>query len=156
MNRQQRRLTIAAVVTLAFDAASKLYAVHALDNPIEIGGSLSLQLSHNPGVAFGLGQALPSALVLTITGLVCISVAVGGWTGVLRPPVAVGLIIGGAVGNLLDRLSGGSVVDIIHLTWWPTFNLADSAITVGAAGVIVSSLRPAIRDTAAVVRENPR
>lgn len=150
MNRAQKRLGIAAVSTLAVDAASKIYAVHALDKPIEIGGSLSLQVSYNPGVAFGIGQSLPAALVLAVTGLVCIGIARAGWTGLLRPPVAVGLILGGALGNLFDRLLGGSVVDMIHLTWWPSFNLADAAICAGAAGVVLSSLRPmAVSETAA-------
>ena len=141
MNRAQRRLGVVAVSTLAIDAASKIYADRALDIPIEIGGSLSLQVSYNPGVAFGVGQSLPSALVLIVTGLLCIGLAVAGWTGSLRPPVAVGLILGGALGNLFDRLLGGSVVDMIHLTWWPSFNLADTAICIGAVGVVLSSLR---------------
>jgi signal peptidase II len=46
------------------------------------------------------------------------------------------------VGNLLDRMTGGSVVDMIHLTWWPTFNIADVAICVGAALIVVWSLLP--------------
>lgn len=132
MNRAQRRLGVAAVSTLAADAASKIYAVQTLERPIEIGGSLSLQVSYNPGVAFGMGQSLPTALVVTVMGLICIAMAGAG---------AVGLILGGALGNLFDRLIGGSVVDMIHLTWWPSFNLADAAICVGALGVVVSSLR---------------
>lgn len=141
MNRAQRRLVVTAVSMLAIDAACKIYAVHTLERPIEIGGPLSLQVSYNSGVAFGMGQSLPTALVLAVTGLLCIGIAVAGWTGSLRPPVAVGLILGGALGNFFDRLIGGSVVDMIHLTWWPSFNLADAAICVGALCVVLSSLR---------------
>jgi len=130
-----------AAATLFADAATKAWAATSLDQPIEIGGSLSLQLSHNPGVAFGVGQSLPSGLLLAISGLICLAVAWGGWTGALHPPVAVGLIVGGAVGNLLDRMTGGSVVDMIHLTWWPTFNLADAAICIGAVLLVLASFR---------------
>lgn len=132
---------VVAAATLVLDAVTKVYAVHALDRPIEIGGSLSFQLSYNPGVAFGIGQSLPTALVLAVTGFICIGIAMAGWTGSLRPPIAVGLILGGALANLFDRLLGGTVVDMIHLTWWPSFNLADTAICVGAIGVVLSSLR---------------
>lgn len=142
MTRARRTLLVTALVTLAADLGSKVWASAKLDQPIEVVGSLSLQLGHNPGVAFGLGQSLPSWIVLLLTGLLCAAIAVAGWRGALIPPLAVGLILGGAVGNLLDRLVGGSVVDMIHLTWWPTFNLADVAICTGAVLVVVFSLLP--------------
>jgi signal peptidase II len=145
MNAARRTLVVTAVVTLVIDLASKAWASARLDRPVEIGGSLSLQLGHNPGVAFGVGQSLPVWVLLMFTGLLCAGIAVAGWRGALVPPVAVGLILGGAVGNLLDRLTGGSVVDMIHLTWWPTFNLADVAICTGAALVVVFALLPAQR-----------
>ncbi len=156
MNRAQRRLLLVSVATLAADAASKIYAVNQLDTPTPIIGSLSLQLSYNPGVAFGLGDSLPSVLLLTFTAVVCVAVAIGGWTGSLRPPVAIGLILGGALGNLFDRLLGGTVVDMIHLSWWPTFNLADTAITLGAVGVVLSSLRCDPTRAAPIAQENRR
>lgn len=93
-----------------------------------------------------MGRSLPSWVLLTLTGVLCAALAVAGWRGALVPPVGVGLILGGAVGNLLDRLSGGSVVDMIHLTWWPTFNLADAAICIGTAIVVVFSLLPERQD----------
>lgn len=134
-------MVVVALATLIADAASKAWASAALDRPIEIGASLSLQLSHNPGVAFGVGQSLPSWLLLALSGLICVGVTWGGWTGVLHPPVAVGLVVGGAVGNLLDRMTSGSVVDMIHLTWWPTFNLADAAICIGVVLLVLASFR---------------
>ncbi len=142
MTPARRTLLATAVVTLAADLASKAWATAELDQPIEIGGSLSLRLGYNPGVAFGVGQSLPSWTLLLLTGLICAAIAVAGWRGTLLPPVAVGLILGGAIGNLLDRLTEGSVVDMVHLTWWPTFNLADVAICVGAALAVVFSLLP--------------
>jgi signal peptidase II len=133
---------IAAGATLVLDATSKIYAANSLAQPVEIGGSLSLRLSHNSGVAFGLGSSSPVGLILVLTALLAASLAWAGWTGRLAPPVAVGLVIGGAAGNLLDRMIGGSVVDMIHLTWWPTFNVADIAICTGALWMALASLRP--------------
>lgn len=134
-------MIVAAATVLVVDAISKAWASASLDEPVELVGSLSLQLAHNPGVAFGVGDSLPSWVLLVITGVICTGIAWGGWTGVLHPPVAAGLIFGGAVGNLADRLTGGSVVDMIHLTWWPTFNLADVAICTGAALLVIGSFR---------------
>lgn len=141
MTRARRTLIIAAIATVLVDATTKAWAAAFLDRPIEIGWSLSLQLGYNPGVAFGLGQSLPTGVLLVLNATICIAIAWGGWSGHLRPPVAVGLLVGGAIGNLVDRLSGGSVVDMIHLTWWPTFNLADAAICTGAALLVIASFR---------------
>ena len=141
MTRAQRTLVGVALATLVVDAVTKAWAVTSLDQPIEIGGSLSLQLGYNPGVAFGVGQSLPPGMLLAITGAICLAIAWAGWTGRLLPPTAVGLIVGGSIGILADRLTGGSVVDMIHLTWWPTFNLADVAICIGAGLIVIGSLR---------------
>ncbi|QYG94368.1 signal peptidase II (plasmid) [Iamia sp. SCSIO 61187] len=141
----RRRLVVAAGAALVVDAASKMWAAAALAVPVEIGGSLSLQLSRNPGVAFGLGQSAPTGLLLVLTGALCVGLARAGWTGRLQPPLAVGLVLGGAVGNLLDRMVGGSVVDMVHLTWWPTFNLADVAICTGAALIVFDGARQELR-----------
>ena len=141
MNRPARTMAITAAGVLTADVGSKVWASARLDEPVAIGGSLSLQLAHNPGVAFGLGQSLPTAALLATSIVLCVGIAVAGARGLVAPPVAAGLILGGAVGNLLDRLTGGSVVDMIHLTWWPTFNLADVAICTGALLVVLWSFR---------------
>lgn len=141
----RQRLAVAAVAALVVDASSKAWAAADLEAPIEIAGSLSLQLSRNSGVAFGLGQAAPTGLLLALTGALCAGLAWAGWTGRLQPPLAVGLVLGGAVGNLLDRMVGGSVIDMVHLTWWPTFNLADVAICSGAALIVLDGLRQELR-----------
>jgi signal peptidase II len=139
--RGRRHLIGAAASVLFVDAASKVWASASLDEPVELVGSLSLQLAYNPGMAFGVGESLPSWVLLAVTGLICAGIAWGGWTGALQPPVAAGLIFGGAVGNLVDRMTGGSVVDMIHLTWWPTFNLADVAICTGAVLLVIGAFR---------------
>jgi signal peptidase II len=105
-------------------------------------GWLSLTLVMNPGLAFGLLGTLPapwrwlvaalSVLALVILARVALRVLpTGGFPGLL----AIGLIFGGAVGNLIDRARFGAVVDFVDVYWrgwhWPAFNVADSAISVG-------------------------
>jgi signal peptidase II len=107
-----------------------------------IDGVIALTLVMNPGLAFGLLGNLPPAWRWVVATLSVIALAVlarvalrvlpsGGWLDV----AAIGLIFGGAVGNLVDRARFGAVVDFIDVyyrAWhWPAFNAADSAITVG-------------------------
>jgi len=109
-----------------------------------IDGWLALTLVLNPGLAFGLLGSVPPGWRWVVAALSLVALAVlarvalrvlpaGGWTGRL----AIGLIFGGAVGNLVDRARFGAVVDFVDVYWrgwhWPAFNVADSAITVGVA-----------------------
>ena len=109
-----------------------------------IDGWLALTLVLNPGLAFGLLGSVPQGWRWVVAALSLVALAVlarvalrvlpaGGWTGRL----AIGLIFGGAVGNLVDRARFGAVVDFVDVYWrgwhWPAFNVADSAITVGVA-----------------------
>ena len=141
-------LLIAAVVVLV-DQLAKHWALNALSGgrTIDVVGSLRFNLAFNRGMAFsqgaGLGPVIGVVALLVVVGLL-VSI---GRTGSRIYPLAVGLIIGGAVGNLLDRLFRdpgwlrGGVVDFIDLQWWPIFNVADIAITVGGGLLLVSSLR---------------
>ncbi|MGH7322356.1 MAG: signal peptidase II [Candidatus Rokuibacteriota bacterium] len=135
---------ITAVILIA-DQLTKAWAMMRLDpgSPIVVlPGFFNLTLVLNPGVAFGIFASVPPGwrwlvTVFSLAALVLLcSLAVrivpdGGWRG----PIALGLVFGGAAGNLLDRWRLGAVVDFIDLYWqdyhWPAFNVADSAITVG-------------------------
>jgi signal peptidase II len=112
--------------------------------PVEVTPWLSLTLVMNRGLAFGILGGVPPGWrwtvgVLSVAALVVLArvalkiLPTHGWPGT----VAVGLIFGGAVGNLIDRLRWGAVVDFVDVHWrgyhWPAFNVADSAITVGVA-----------------------
>ncbi len=140
-------LTAAAVV--AADQLTKLWAEQALaDGDVAIiPGLLRLHLIENTGAAFGLlpqgGRLLGLAAVVAV-GVVSWALS----TSTRRyDAVALGLIMGGAIGNLVDRLwrgpgiLDGAVIDWIDLSFWPTFNLADSGITVGAVLLVLASLR---------------
>ena len=134
--------TAVAVGTALADWISKAIASAALnDAPVHLVAGLSLRLGHNPGIAFGLGDQLPPVAIVALTAAVTVALVFAMLRGALPSTVGAGLILGGAVGNLGDRILGGSVVDFIDLTWWPSFNLADVFLTVGALWSMVSSLR---------------
>ena len=135
-----RRLVLVAAATIAVDLASKAVAVRWLTDPIDL-GVITVRATENSGVAFGIGADQPFALVAALTGLVVAGMVVGAWRGLLGGPVGAGLIVGGGTANLADRLVGGSVVDLFDLGWWPVFNIADIALTVGVALTVASAWR---------------
>jgi signal peptidase II len=137
----------AAVAYLA-DRLTKVWAERALaDAPVEvIPGILTFRFTTNTGGAFSLGDSVPWFFVAATIVVTVIIV----WTAFRsRPPaqaLALGLILGGALGNLTDRITRGpgvrgGVVDFIDLHVWPVFNLADSAIVVGAVILAWSSVQ---------------
>ena len=100
-----------------------------------------LQLSHNSGAAFSLGTGLPTWVMLGLASVITVGVGVAIVVGYLRPPAAAGLVLGGAVGNVVDRAGDGAVTDFLWLGWFPTFNLADTAITLGVLGLLWAAWR---------------
>jgi signal peptidase II len=117
-----------------------------LDENVKVLGPFSIHHVQNSGIAFGLfAQATGVVIVLTLVAV--------GWmvvyfsrSGARHPllPVAVGLLIGGSVSNLADRIRLGHVTDFLDLRYWPAFNLADSFIVIGVAillGALVSADR---------------
>jgi signal peptidase II len=140
-----RRLLIAvsvAVVVVAVDQLTKSWAVHRLSHgPIHVVWKLDLQLTYNSGAAFSFAQGW--APVLGGLAVVAVLVMLGAARRVQSTPIAValGLVVGGAVGNLADRVfrsNHGSVIDFVALHFWPTFNVADSCIVVG--GIAAAAL----------------
>jgi len=134
----------------ACDLLSKWLAFRFLDLlvPMEVvPGLLRLRTSYNQGAVFGIGQGLTPVFVgLTIVAagaVVWALVAYGRSSRVLT--AGLGLLLGGAMGNLWDRLVHGSVRDFIDLYvgrfHWPTFNLADMAICAGAALIVIHAFR---------------
>ena len=140
--RPRVRLVAVAAAAIAADVASKVAAVRYLDgNPIPLGDVLTLRLLYNPGVAFGVGGSAPAPLIISVTGLAVLGIVVMAWRGDIRPPAAAGLVTGGGLANLGDRLTGGSVVDMFDVGWWPVFNLADVLLLTGVGLVLVLGSR---------------
>ena len=135
-----------AVVALVLDQATKTWALERLAGrePLHVLGSLQLALAFNSGVAFSLGQGSGLVIVPIALAVVLVVVYVARSMSGRLAAAAVGLIVGGAVGNLVDRLvrgHDGAVVDFIDLQWWPVFNVADAAIVVGGVLLALCSLR---------------
>lgn len=105
-------------------------------------GIFHLTLTHNTGVAFGLFQG--QGLLVTLAALAFVLGLV--WTVLRDNPspgflISLGLVLGGAAGNLTDRVRYGSVIDFLDFRVWPVFNLADSCITIGVAWMAWQMLR---------------
>lgn len=135
------RFGVGAVGVALVDLAAKAAAVRYLDEPIEVTGFLSLTVVRNPGIAFGLGTGLSTPILLALTIAVALLLVWLVVRGQLENRFAAALILGGAVANIVDRAADGSVVDVIDVGWWPTFNLADVAIVCGVGLIFLQSLR---------------
>jgi signal peptidase II len=151
MTPQARFGTAVALATLALDQASKLYFLFvdalASREPLALAPFLELIVVWNRGISYGLFQqhtelGRRALVALSIGAAVALSV----WLG--RAPTrflaaALGLIIGGAVGNVIDRIAYGAVFDFIHVHLgsfsWYVFNIADAAIVAGVAGLLYDS-----------------
>jgi signal peptidase II len=143
---QTPKLIIVAVVIA--DQATKNWALNSLSDgrTIDLVWTLRFNLVFNSGMAFSQGQGLGRLI-----GLLAIGVAVWLWLSLKKAStnlslVGTAMLIGGALGNVVDRLFrgekwlAGSVIDFIDLQWFPVFNIADSAVTLGAAMLITSSV----------------
>lgn len=138
----RHRLLVVMAAAVAVDIASKLLGSHLLaGHDVHLVGPLWLRLVHNPGVAFGLAASVPPWLMFSLTATVTAVLAVSAWRGAFGSAFAAGVVLGGAVANLADRLVGGTVVDLFDVGWWPTFNLADVFITIGVTLLILGSGR---------------
>ena len=138
---------IAAIV--AIDQLTKIWAVAALsDGPVHvIGESVELELTRNAGGAFSRFQGMTPLLAIGAVFVTFVLARVLRGTTDRVLVVALTLVLGGALGNLVDRFVRapgflrGHVIDFVSIGWWPVFNVADSCITIGAVLLIVRSLR---------------
>ena len=147
-----RGLAVAAAAA-ALDQASKF----ALLRPFHAQGCglyeqtlppcFKLVLACNHGVSFGLFNTSRASSLLFALAAAAIVLVLLGWLSRARSTVmavAIGLVIGGAVGNVIDRLRFGGVIDFLYFhagSWyWPAFNLADSAICLGVAAMLLDGL----------------
>lgn len=142
-----------SIALIALDVLTKGLAVENLRlyEPVPVFAHFNLMLAHNTGAAFsfladagGWQRWFFASIAVVITAVMI------GWISRLKPgqhwmACALALVIGGALGNLWDRLTLGYVVDFLDFYWgtyhFPAFNIADSAITVGAVMIIIDMLR---------------
>jgi signal peptidase II len=134
---------LCGLVVVADQAAKAAIEAHLVPGQqVEVVGPLELTLTHNSGVAFGLASGGGVRLVL----LTALALAVVGYVFARNPTrpglwIAAGLLAGGALGNLADRIRADAVTDYIAIGSWPAFNLADVAVTAGVLLLAFSYLR---------------
>jgi signal peptidase II len=150
--RRRRVAVLIGVAALAYllDLLSKLWVVHSLEHhlPIDVlGHYLRLDATRNAGAAFGMGQGMTIVFTLIAVGVIAVIVRLSRRLYSTPWAIALGLLLGGAFGNLTDRLFRapggfqGRVVDFIAPEHFAVFNLADSAICCGGALIVLLSFR---------------
>jgi len=144
-----------AFAVVVIDQLTKTWAVNALDDGriIDVIWTMRFALGFNSGMAFSQGEGIgPIIGVIALIAVVALLISLRR-TGSTTASIGVALVCGGAAGNVVDRLFRGdgwlhgAVVDFIDLQWWPVFNIADAAITVGAVLLLVSTFFAEFRDS---------
>ncbi|HEX5609344.1 MAG TPA: signal peptidase II [Solirubrobacterales bacterium] len=134
------------VVILDQVAKAVIEAQLTVGEQVDVLGPLGLTLSHNRGVAFGIAGGAGAPLIVVTLGALCVVLYLFS-RNPARPGmwIAAGLLAGGAIGNLIDRVRLDEVTDFIDISAWPPFNLADVAITCGVVLLVWIYLREAER-----------
>jgi len=155
-SRPLRAGILAAVVALVLDQASKFWLLYVFDlgrrGVVQVTPFFDLWLALNVGISFGWFQNdswIAQAILTAVKGAAVIALALWmAWSRTMLATIALGLIIGGAIGNAIDRFAYGAVVDFARFyieiagkTYdWYVFNLADVAIVAGVAALLYDSL----------------
>ena len=149
----RRRLALllgVALVALVLDVITKVLVVARLEGrePVELlGGQLLLRVSRNSGAAFSFAEGYTIVFTLVAVAVIVVILRVSRRLGSTGWALSLGLLLGGAAGNLVDRLlrspgpGRGAVVDFIDFQVWPSFNVADSAIVTGGLLAVLLSFR---------------
>lgn len=138
-----------AASVIVVDQLSKWWAVETLhDRNIDVFWTLRFRLIGNRGSAFSLGSGLGPLFAVAAIGVAVVLLVMGRKAPTRVGAVALGLVLGGALGNVIDRIFregdgifGGYVVDFIDFQWWPVFNVADMAIVCGAFLIVLVGRR---------------
>jgi signal peptidase II len=141
-------LAAVAVAAVVADQVTKhvVTSTLALDDSVHVAGPLAIHHVQNSGIAFGLFSSATAVVTIVTSAAVIWMLVFFARSGSRHPvlPAALGLLIGGSLSNLVDRIRLHHVTDFIDLKWWPAFNLADSFIVVGVAillGALVAADR---------------
>lgn len=132
-------LIISALATLALDQITKYFAAQYITGPIALAGNfIKLVLLKNKGIAFSID--LPLSLIILLTYIFFVIGIYYAYQDLdlnkKKATILLGVVIGGAVGNLLDRMFRGAVIDFLAIGSYPVINLADIAISLGLVGLI--------------------
>jgi|GEM_PF-63460 len=155
-------VALAALSVLLIDQLSKAWALRRLSTGeiVDVMFSLRFNLAFNTGMAFSKGAGmgpLIGIVAIVIAGVLLVMARKS--TSILQL-IFIGIVIGGAVGNVVDRLSrvgeapnftstgfmSGAVVDFVDLQWWPIFNVADASIVLGGLGLALIGARPRVSE----------
>jgi signal peptidase II len=135
-------LAVVALAAIGADQLTKAIVSSrlALDESVHVVGPLSIHHVENSGIAFGLFASATSMVILLTAAAVAWMLYFFARSGSRHPalPVALGLVIGGSVSNLVDRVRLGHVTDFLDFKFWPAFNLADTFIVVGVAVLLLA------------------
>lgn len=144
------RFGLVALLAVALDQATKVAALAVLTfgDPIAMAPGFNLTIGFNEGASFGMLSGVMAGRPLAmaaLTGVITLALA---WAGLRarhsREAAGFALIVGGSLGNIVDRLRQGAVTDFLDLYWgdwhWPAFNVADMAIACGAGLLLISAL----------------
>jgi signal peptidase II len=145
--------TAIVVGVVVLDQLTKWWAVRDVaDDPVRLFGDVGFVVVRNTGSAFSLFQAFTPLLAVVAVVVAVVLVRTVRRTHDTLMVIGLSLVLGGALGNLIDRLSRspgflrGAVVDFVHVGEFPTFNVADSAITVGVALIVIWAIRTDLRE----------
>src|SRR5205814_10257738 len=131
------------------DQLTKSWAAHRLaDGDIDLVWTLRLHLARNRGAAFSVGFGSGGLVALLALGVVIVLIVLGRNLNTRVGVLSLGLVLGGVLGNLSDRafrdgsgFLGGAVIDFIDLQWWPVFNVADMAVSIGGVLLVLTASR---------------
>jgi signal peptidase II len=134
-----------ALTVVALDQVTKTWAERALaDGPIHLFWTVSLNLTYNKGAAFSSGTGLTPIITVLAVGVLIALVGLSRSITTRVGIISLGLVIGGASGNLVDRFfrgNHGAVIDFVDFRWWPVWNVADAAVVIGAILLLVTRWR---------------
>ncbi|MBI2638238.1 signal peptidase II [Candidatus Peregrinibacteria bacterium] len=140
MNYKYRSIAILALFLTILDLTAKWLAQKYLTAPLELWpGFLQLKLSYNPGIAFSI--PVPNLAMIIATPFLLVALLYG-----IRhacnmrhtiSKISVALIVAGGIGNFINRIWTGAVIDFLDFSFWPSFNLADAYLTIGAFLLII-------------------
>ncbi len=156
-----------AVAVIALDQLSKRWALGRLStgDVVDLIGSLRFRLAFNTGMAFSKGSGSGAIIGVVALGIVAVLAFVARKVDSLVQLVLIGIVMGGALGNIIDRVMrvgevnpftgetatgfmSGAVVDFIDLQWWPVFNVADAAVVCGGIALAILSARAPVEEPA--------